>query len=129
MILYTDGGARGNPGPAAVGVVITDKSGKVIKEIGKYIGKATNNVAEYKAVIEGLHAAIQNNIDELTCYSDSLLIVKQLSGEYKIKNKALKELWDKIKILETKFKNISYHHITRDKNERADFLVNEVLDA
>jgi len=129
MILYTDGGARGNPGPAAIGAVLTDEKGKVVKEVAKYIGKTTNNVAEYKALIEGLHLAIQKNADDLTCYLDSLLVVKQLNGEYKVKNVFLRELWNNIKILETKFKKISYNHVTRDKNTLADSLVNEVLDA
>ena len=127
-LLFTDGGARGNPGPAAIGVVIKDPEGIVMKEIGKYIGAATNNDAEYQALILGLKECKDKNIRKLICSLDSLLIVQQLNGEYKVKNSRMRTYWNEVKQLEKSFDEISYIHITRDKNYEADALVNQVLD-
>jgi ribonuclease HI len=126
-VLHTDGGARGNPGPAAIGIVLK-KDGKTIYELGSYIGKDTNNVAEYKAVIEGLKAAQEKKIKRLTCYIDSELVVKQLKGEYKVKQAHLKFLWTQVKTIENSFVKVSYEHVKREKNAEADALVNKVLD-
>jgi len=129
LILYTDGGARGNPGPGAVGVVIKNKEGKVIKEVGKFIGRATNNEAEYKAIIEGLKECKEKKAGELECFLDSLLVVSQLNGKFKVKDKKIKILWNEAKSLEKNFKEVLYHHIPRTKNYLADKIVNEVLDS
>lgn len=125
--LYTDGGARGNPGPAAIGVVLK-KDGKVIYEHSSYIGKDTNNVAEYKAILSGLETSAEKGIKEVDCYLDSELVVKQLNGEYKVKQPHLRLLWTEVKTVENKFVKISYHHVKREKNKHADMLVNKVLD-
>jgi ribonuclease HI len=129
IYLYTDGGARGNPGPGAIGIVLKDSNRKTIMEMGKYLGTCTNNEAEYRALIEGLTLCKEKKADEITCHLDSELIVKQLKGQYKVKNQRLRVLFDKIKNLETKFSTVSYIHIPREKNVEADALVNEVLDS
>jgi len=129
LILYTDGGARGNPGPGAIGVVIKTVHGKVVKEIGKYIGRSTNNEAEYKAVIEGLGICLAKKASELECYLDSQLVVSQLNGSFKVKDKELKKLWEQAKALEKSFKEVLYIHVPRIKNAQADSIVNEVLDS
>ncbi|MBN1162890.1 ribonuclease HI family protein [Patescibacteria group bacterium] len=126
--LYTDGGARGNPGPAAIGIVIRDDNSKIIKELGLYIGSATNNDAEYKALIKGLEECINLGATNVECVLDSELVVKQLNGEYKVKNTRLKEYWREIKRLESKLSEIEYRHVKRTENKNADALVNQVLD-
>lgn len=129
MNLFTDGGARGNPGPGALGVVIKDSKGKKVFELGKYLGECTNNEAEYEALIAGLEAAKERNYSDLTCFLDSELVVKQLTGEYKVKNTRLKVYFDKVKKLSQNFKNITFKHVPRTKNAEADALVNKVLDS
>ncbi|RJR26943.1 reverse transcriptase-like protein [candidate division WWE3 bacterium] len=129
LVLNTDGGARGNPGPAAIGVVIKNHEGTVIKEIGKYIGEKTNNEAEYEAIIEGLSAALEKKASIVDCYLDSEFVVNQLKGVYKVKNERMQVLWEKTKSIEKKFKTVSYTHILRDKNKEADKIVNQVLDS
>lgn len=128
MILNTDGGARGNPGPGAIGVVIKNAKGEVVFELGRYLGVCTNNEAEYKALEAGMQSALEKKFADLTCNLDSELVVKQLNGEYKVKNDRLQILYKKIKELEKKFEKISYHHVPRAKNKEADALVNKVLD-
>jgi ribonuclease HI len=125
--LFTDGGARGNPGPAAIGVVIK-KDGEVFYEHGAYIGKDTNNVAEYRAILKGLESAKEKGITELACYLDSELVVKQLKGEYKVKQSHLKLLWTQVKTIENTFNKVTYSHVRREMNTHADMLVNKVLD-
>lgn len=129
LILNTDGGARGNPGPAAIGVVVKNHEGEVIKEIGKYIGERTNNEAEYEAIIEGLAAALEKKALIVDCYLDSEFVVNQLKGVYKIKNDRMRILWEKTKALEKNFKTVTYTHILRNKNKEADKIVNQVLDS
>ena len=129
LVLYTDGGARGNPGPAAIGVVVRDEKNDTIKEIGKYIGEGTNNEAEYHAIIEGLTAAHQKEAEVVDCYLDSEFVVNQLKGVYKVKNERMQVLWEKAKAIEKKFKKVSYTHIVRSKNKEADRIVNQVLDS
>jgi len=126
--IYSDGGARGNPGPAAIGVYIEDKAGKKIKSISRYIGETTNNQAEYQAVLAGLAYVKDLKPEEVTCYLDSELVVKQLNGEYKVKDPDLAEQFIKVWNLQHEFKKIEFKHIRREKNKRADMLVNLALD-
>ena len=125
--LYADGGARGNPGPAASGFVVYN-GGEIIAREGKYLGVATNNQAEYNAILLGLEKAQNLKITELDCFLDSELVVKQLKLEYKVKNKDLAAIFLKAWNLSKKFKRIKFHHIPREKNKEADKVVNEILD-
>ncbi|PIT97565.1 ribonuclease H [Candidatus Berkelbacteria bacterium CG10_big_fil_rev_8_21_14_0_10_41_12] len=130
ILIWSDGGSRGNPGPAGIGFVIKDSGNKLIYERGDVIGEATNNIAEYSAVLEALKY-VKKNIatSEINCMCDSELIVKQLRGEYKVKNAKLKQLFYDIrsKLMEVGA-NISFTHVPRDKNERADELYNKALE-
>ena len=127
--LSTDGGSRGNPGPAAYGYVLETDDGTVLAAHGEAIGVATNNVAEYRAVVEGLRKAVEVGVDELEVVSDSELIVHQMRGEWKIKNEALKELWGEAQELADGLGKVRYTAVRREHNELADRLVNEALDA
>ena len=127
--LSTDGGARGNPGPAAYGYVLETDDGTVLAAHGEAIGVATNNVAEYRAVVEGLRKAVDVGVDELEVVSDSELIVHQMRGEWKIKNEALKLLWGEAQELADRLGKVRYTAVRREHNELADRLVNEALDA
>jgi ribonuclease HI len=127
--LSTDGGARGNPGPAAYGYVLEAVDGTVLAAHGETIGTATNNVAEYRALVAGLEKALELGVDELEVVSDSELVVKQMRGEYKVKKPALRELSDEAALLARGFKSVSYTAVRREHNELADRLVNEALDA
>lgn len=130
MVLNTDGGARGNPGPSAAGIVLRDATGKVLLEQGKYLGTGTNNEAEYQAIIFGLETAYKTDSnDSLTCVLDSELVVNQLNGTYKVKNQRLAVLFKKAKELEMKFKKVEYKHVLRTQNKEADAIVNNVLDS
>jgi ribonuclease HI len=126
--LSTDGGARGNPGPAAYGYVLEAEDGTVLDARGETIGIATNNVAEYRALIAGLEKAVELGVDELEAVSDSELLVKQMQGEYRVKNEALRELNDEANFLERKLGRVRYKAVRREHNELADKLVNEALD-
>ena len=126
--LSTDGGSRGNPGPAAYGYVLEAEDGTVLDARGKTIGKATNNVAEYRGLLAGLESAIERGVDEVEVVSDSELLVNQMRGEYKVKNEALRELVDEAEALERRLKRVTYTAIRREHNELADRLVNEALD-
>lgn len=128
LIIYTDGGSRGNPGPAGIGIVICDVEGKIIKKIAKYIGQATNNQAEYQALIFGLETVKKMKATEVDCYLDSELIVRQLNREYKIKNQELGSFFIKIWNLSQSFKKVNYYYIPREKNREADRLVNQAID-
>jgi ribonuclease HI len=125
----TDGGSRGNPGPAAYGYVLETDDGTVLDARGETIGVATNNVAEYRALLAGLQAALDRGVDELEVVSDSELLVKQMRGEYKVKNDALRELVDDAHALARRLARISYTAVRREHNELADRLVNEALDS
>jgi ribonuclease HI len=127
--LFTDGGARGNPGPAAYGYVLEADDGTVLDAHGEKIGRATNNVAEYRALIAGLEKALELGLVNVTVVSDSELMVKQMRGEYRVKNEALRELWEDASDLERKFAKVRYTAVRRAHNELADRLVNEALDA
>ncbi|MFH0873556.1 MAG: ribonuclease HI family protein [Candidatus Komeilibacteria bacterium] len=124
--LYTDGGARGNPGPAAIGVVAYSGT-EQLWTIKRYIGETTNNQAEYQALIAGLTKAAGSS-NELSCYLDSELVVKQLRGEYRVKDRGLQPLVRQVVTLLQKFSAVNFHHIAREKNKVADHLVNEALD-
>jgi probable phosphoglycerate mutase len=126
--LSTDGGARGNPGPAAYGYVLEADDGTVLDARGETIGVATNNVAEYRALIAGLEKAVELGVDELEVVSDSELLVKQMQGEYRVKNEALRELNDEANSLERKLGRVRYTAVRREHNDLADKLVNEALD-
>lgn len=128
LTIYTDGGARGNPGPAAIGVVIYTTGEKPIKQIAKYIGDATNNQAEYKALITGLQEAQSLGAKQVTCYLDSELVVRQLQGKYKVKEPQLQVLIAQAFNLSNKFLSVEYSHVPREKNKLADKLVNKALD-
>jgi len=127
--LYTDGGARGNPGPAAYGFVLERPDGTVVASHGEKIGIATNNVAEYSALIAGLQKAIELGLSVVEVVSDSQLMVKQMTGEYKVKNEALYDLWEEAGRLARKLPSVSYTWVRREHNELADKLLNEALDA
>lgn len=127
--LSTDGGARGNPGPAAYGYVLEAEDGTVLDARGEAIGVATNNVAEYRALVEGLRCAVEAGVDELTVVSDSELIVKQMRGEYRVKNAALRALSLEAGSLARRIGRVEYTAVRREHNELADRLVNEALDA
>jgi len=126
--LSTDGGARGNPGPAAYGYVLEADDGTVLDARGEAIGVATNNVAEYSALIAGLEKALELGVDELEVVSDSELMVKQMRGEYRVKNQALMELSIRATRLVRQLGQVSFRAVRREHNELADRLVNEALD-
>ena len=127
--LSTDGGARGNPGPAAYGYVLEAEDGHVLAAHGEAIGTATNNVAEYRGLVAGLAKAAELGVDELEVVSDSELLVKQMRGDYRVKNEALRALWEEATDLEGKLRRVRYTAVRRAHNELADRLVNEALDA
>ena len=127
--LSTDGGARGNPGPAAYGYVLETEDGTVLDARGKAIGRATNNVAEYRGLVAGMAKAAELGVDELDVVSDSELLVKQMQGDYRVKNAALRALWEEASDLERRFRRVRYTAVRRAHNELADRLVNEALDA
>jgi len=127
--LWTDGGARGNPGPAAYGYVLEAEDGTVLAAHGEAIGTATNNVAEYRALIAGLEKATELGVDELEVVSDSELLVKQMRREYKVKNETLRGLFERASAFADRLGSVQYTAVRREHNELADRLVNEALDA
>ena len=127
--LSTDGGSRGNPGPAAFGYVLEAEDGTVLDARGEAIGVATNNVAEYRGLLAGLEAAIERGVEEVEVVSDSELLVKQMRGEYKVKNETLRELVDDAEWLARRLRRVTYTAVRREHNELADRLVNEALDS
>lgn len=134
IVVFTDGGARGNPGPAAVGVVIKDDNGGLIKSYGETIGDRTNNEAEYEAVIfalrkiKALLGKEKIKKTEIAVNLDSQLVTSQLNGEYKVEEEKLSSLFIKVHNLKIDFGGVKFHHIAREKNREADRLVNEALD-
>ena len=128
--VFSDGGARGNPGPAAIGVVVCNWDGEILKEHRETIGEATNNIAEYRAVLKGLELAGEQGLNEIEYFVDSELVARQLSGVYRIKAQHLKELFLQVKKREQNFHKVSYQQVprTHEKIRWADRLVNEALD-
>ena len=126
--LYADGGARGNPGPAGSGAVLIDGRGKVIAECRRFLGHATNNVAEYTALVMGLEEALHRGIDELDVRMDSLLVVQQMNGRWKIKHPGIRPLALRAGELLAKFSPRTIEHIPRELNSLADALVNRAID-
>jgi len=127
--LFTDGGSRGNPGPAAYGFVLEADDGTVLDARGAAIGVATNNVAEYSALVAGLERAVEVGVDELEVVSDSELLVKQMRGEYRVKNRVLQDLFLAASRHARQIRQVTYTAVRREHNELADRLVNEALDA
>jgi ribonuclease HI len=123
-----DGAARGNPGPAGIGVVITDRAGSVLAEIAEGIGVATNNVAEYRAAIAGLSRAAELGASEVLLRSDSRLLIEQLEGRFRVKNPTLQRLHREARSLATGFRNVRYRHVPRERNKEADRLANLGVD-
>ena len=128
LIIFTDGGARGNPGPAATGVVIKNEKGKVLASYGEYLGAQTNNYAEYSAVISGLKKAKKLGATEVECIMDSELVAKQMRREYKVKEPTLQKLFIQTYNAASQFKKVTYKHTLRENNKEADAEVNKVLD-
>ena len=127
VTVNVDGGARGNPGPAAIGVVLRD-DGEVLEEVGETIGEATNNVAEYRALLRGIELAATRGASELELIGDSELVVRQVEGRYKVKNAGMKELHEEVKRALREFDSWSIRHVRRAENADADRLVNQALD-
>ncbi|MBU2542803.1 ribonuclease HI family protein [Patescibacteria group bacterium] len=128
LIIFTDGGARGNPGPAATGIIVKDENGKTIASFGEYLGKQTNNYAEYMALISGLKKAKELKADEVECLLDSKLVCEQLKCNWKVKEPTLQKLFVVAYNLSAEFKKVTYKHIPRERNKEADAEVNKVLD-
>jgi dinuclear metal center YbgI/SA1388 family protein len=126
--LYVDGGARGNPGPAGIGARLTTADGDVVEELADYIGKATNNVAEYQALVAGLELSIDHGVSHLTVFADSELVVKQMKGEYKVKDATLRGYHQQASRLFNQIQDVEIKHIPREQNEQADSLVNMAID-
>jgi ribonuclease HI len=126
--LFTDGGSRGNPGPAASGAVLVGLDGQILHEVGHFLGVATNNVAEWTAVQIGLEAALEHGVSSLSVRMDSELVVRQLSGEYRVKHPDLQPLHSRVKGLLRKFAHVDIAHVRRNDNKLADAVVNRVLD-
>jgi ribonuclease HI len=128
VYLYIDGAARGNPGPAGIGVVIKSENDETLLEVSDYIGKTTNNVAEYMALIRGLEETIDMGNKSVEVYSDSELLVKQIKGEYKVKNEGLVPLYHHLMSLVKKLNHFSISHTVREENKHADELANRGID-
>jgi formyltetrahydrofolate-dependent phosphoribosylglycinamide formyltransferase len=129
VIIHTDGGSRGNPGPAAAGFVLDDVAGHRLQARAFFLGETTNNVAEYTAVIKAMEAARELGADHLRICSDSELLVRQLNGQYRVKSELIRPLFEQANVLRVHFKGFEIRHVTRDKNTQADDLVNRALDA
>ena len=126
--VYADGGARGNPGPAAAGYVITDGADSLLEEGGEYLGETTNNQAEYRAIELALNKALNYKPDQVDCFFDSQLVANQLNGLFKIKKAELKPRVEAVKQLTAKFPKIIFTHVGRGFNKQADYQVNKILD-
>ncbi len=126
--LFADGGSRGNPGHAASGAVLVGTDGAVLREIGRYLGVATNNVAEWNALLDGLSAAKELGVARLAVRLDSELVVRQLNGQYRVKHENLRPLYARAKALLSQFDEVEVRHVPRRENKLADALVNRILD-
>lgn len=128
LYCYIDGAARGNPGPAGIGVIITDQDGAVLREIARYLGETTNNVAEYRAILAALEEALRRGAEEVVIYSDSELLVRQLLGTYRVRSAHLLPLFRRARELMGRFRRVTVRHIGRERNARADRLANRAID-
>jgi len=130
LMVFSDGGARGNPGPAAAAFIILSENGQVLATNSRYLGSRTNNQAEYEALIAALQFAATVNAEEVICQLDSELVAKQLTGEYSVKNSELRKLWRKVQELKSCFKNVRFISVPRTniQIQKADALVNEALN-
>ena len=128
LTVNVDGGARGNPGPAAIGVVVRDDGGEVVAEVGETIGRATNNVAEYRALLRGIELAAEHGAEQIELIGDSELVVRQVEGRYKVKDAGMRELHAEVKRALAGFDGWSIRHVKRAQNADADRLVNQALD-
>ena len=128
LVIYADGAARGNPGPAGIGVVIEDERGRVLKELSQFVGQKTNNQAEYLALIQGLEAAAAYQAEAILIRLDSELLVHQLKGEYQVKSPLLEPLMGQVQELLARYKVIGVEHIERDYNRAADRLANQAIN-
>ena len=128
LIIYCDGGSRGNPGPAGLGAVIYDEDKNILFEISEYLGVTTNNQAEYKGVLQAIKKAKELKAKELTFYLDSELIVKQMNGQYRVKNRDLIPLYMKIRKYVLEFQKVEFNHVRREYNKEADALANMAMD-
>jgi ribonuclease HI len=129
LVVNVDGGSRGNPGPAAIAAVIASPDGELVEELAERIGEATNNVAEYRALLLGLERARALGAREVELIGDSELVVRQVHGTYKVKDETLRALRDQVDAALRSFERWSFRHVRREDNEAADLLVNEALDA
>ena len=129
-MIFSDGGARGNPGPAAIAFVILSSEGEVLMTNSRFIGSHTNNQAEYEALIAALESAIERHAEEVICHLDSELVTKQITGEYRVKNSELRKLWNKVQELIRRFKKVSFISVPRTNIhiQKADALVNAALE-
>jgi ribonuclease HI len=128
LTVHVDGGARGNPGPAAIGVVVTGPGGEIVQELGESIGVASNNVAEYRALLRGIEAAAAHGATELSIINDSELVARQLTGVYKVKHPAMRPLYEAAITALGRFDRWTIRSVPRAQNARADGLVNQALD-
>ncbi|MCJ7726957.1 MAG: ribonuclease HI family protein [Acidimicrobiia bacterium] len=128
-VMYADGASRGNPGPSSIGAVLYDPDGATVAEVSEVIGETTNNVAEYRALIAGLEAALDLGVTRIEVRLDSLLLVRQIRGEYRVKAPGLQPLHRRARALEARFEGFSIGHVRREKNTVADGLANAALDA
>ena len=126
--IFSDGASRGNPGPSGIGAVIFDAHGKVVHEIARYIGQVTNNVAEYKALIAALDYCVKHKLSPVEILADSQLLIRQLAGEYRVKNEAIKVLYDEVQAHLRHLKVTGYQHVYRELNKHADRLANQGID-
>lgn len=128
-LMYADGASRGNPGPSSIGAVVYDPEGETVAEVSEVIGETTNNVAEYRALIAGLEAARDLGVRRIRVCLDSLLLVRQVRGEYRVKAPGLQPLHRRVRVLMLEFEGFSIEHVRREKNTVADGLANAALDA
>ena len=129
LTIHTDGAARGNPGPAGAGAYIQDQDGKLVSEEFRYLGEATNNVAEYEALLLGMECARDLGASRIEMRADSELVVRQLTGEYRVRNPALQKLHARVKQLAREFESVRYTHVRREQNREADRLANRAIDS
>lgn len=128
LVVYTDGAARGNPGPAGAGAHLEDDAGKHVASVAQFLGDATNNVAEYSALLLGLERAHVLGARDVEVRADSELMVKQMRGEYRVRNAGLKPLFERARTLAARFDSVKYVHVRRELNQAADRLANQAID-